>query len=309
MSQAGIILVIGAASLDLKGHVTGPIVPGSSNPGAVRRSVGGVARNVAENLARMGMNVSLMTAVGNDSTGREVLRRATETGIDTSQTLVVEGGRTGAYLAVLDSSGALHVAVDDLAVLEAITPRYLHDRRRIIAQAAMVVVDANLTPATLETLFSIAAKSNVRVCADPTSPLLAARLRPYVTQLAVTTPNTTEAEALTGLSVEDDDDAQRIARYLVSVGVGLAVVTLGERGLAYATSEESGRFPAIRTKVVDLTGAGDALTAGVIFGLLNDLEPVEAVRLGLSAATLTLKCTETVCPDLSLEKLYDQLVV
>ena len=308
MSQAGTILVIGAASLDLKGHVTGTIVPGSSNPGAIRRSVGGVARNVAENLARMGMNVSLMTAVGDDSTGREVLRQATETGIDTRQTLVVEGGRTGAYLAVLDSSGALHVAVDDLAVLEAITPRYLHDRRRIIAEAAMVVVDANLTPATLETLFSIAAKSNVRVCADPTSPLLAARLRPYVTQLAVITPNAAEAEALTGLSLEDDD-AQRIARYLVSVGVGLAVVTLGERGLAYATSEESGRFPAIRTEVVDLTGAGDALTAGVIFGLLNDLEPVEAVRLGLSAATLTLKCAETVCPDLSLEKLYDQLVV
>ncbi len=87
------------------------------------------------------------------------------------------------------------------------------------------------------------------------------------------------------------------------------MVTLGEQGLAYATSDESGHLPAIRTQVVDRTGAGDALTAGVIFGLLNDLEPVEAVRLGLSAATLTLKSTETVCPDLSLEKLYDQLVV
>ena len=303
------VLVIGAASLDLKGRVTCPIVSGASNPGTVRRSVGGVARNVAENLARLGMNVALMTAVGDDSTGREILRQATETGVDTRQTLVVEGGRTGAYLAVLDSTGALHVAVDDMAVLEAITPRYLHDRRRMIAEAAMVMVDANLTPAALETLFGIAAKSNVRVCADPTSPLLAARLRPYVTQLAVTTPNAAEAEALTGLSLEDDDDAQRVARYLVSVGVGLAVITLGERGLAYATSEESGRLPAIRTEVVDLTGAGDALTAGVIFGLLNDLEPVEAVRLGLSAATLTLKSAETVRPDLSLEKLYDQLVV
>jgi len=303
------VLVIGATSLDLKGRATGAIVPGVSNPGTVRRSVGGVARNVAENLARLGVSVSLMTAVGDDSTGREILRQATETGVDTRQTLVVEGGRTGAYLAVLDSNGALHVAVDDMAVLEALTPRYLHDRRRMIAEAAMVVVDANLTPAALETLFGIAAKSNVRVCADPTSPLLAARLRPYVTQLAVTTPNAAEAEALTGLSLEDDDDAQRVARYLVSVGVGLAVITLGERGLAYATSEESGRLPAIRTEVVDLTGAGDALTAGVIFGLLNDLEPVEAVRLGLSAATLTLKCAETVRPDLSLEKLYDQLVV
>jgi pseudouridine kinase len=250
-----------------------------------------------------------MTAIGADPYGHTVLRQATETGIDTSQFLIVEGARTGAYLAVLDSTGSLAVAVDDMAVLEALTPRYLHDRRRLIAEAAMVVVDANLAPAALETLFAIAAKNNVRVCADPTSPVLAARLRPHVSQLALTTPNAAEAEALSGLSVDDADDALRVARYLVSVGVGLAVITLGARGVAYATSEESGHLPAIRTEIMDLTGAGDALTAGVIFGLLNDLEPVEAVRLGLSAATLTLKCAETVCPDLSLEKLYDQLVV
>jgi pseudouridine kinase len=303
------VLVIGAASLDLKGHVTGLLRPGASNPGLVRRSVGGVARNVAENLARLGVNVALMTAIGDDAIGQTVLRQAREIGIDTSPSLVVDGGRTGAYLAVLDSTGALHAAVDDMAVLEAISPRYLHDRRKLIAEAAMVVVDANLTPSALETLFGITFKNGVRVCADPTSPLLAARLRPYVSQLALTTPNATEAVALSGLSVDDDEDALRVARYLVSLGVGLAVVTLGERGLAYATSDESGRFPAIRTEIIDPTGAGDAMTAGVIFGLLNDLEPVEAVRLGLSAATLTLRCTETVCPDLSLEKLYSQLVV
>ena len=303
------VLVIGAASLDRKGRVTGPIVPGVSNAGVVRRSLGGVARNVAENLARLGVQVSLMTAIGDDPAGQQVWGHARNAGIDTRHILVVDGARTGAYLAVLDSTGARHVAVDDMAVLEAITPRYLHDRRRAIAEAAMVVVDANLSPAALETLFSITHKNGVRVCADPTSPSLAARLRPHVTQLALTTPNAAEAEALSGLSVEDQDDATRVARYLVSVGVGLAVVTLGEQGLAYATSDESGRLPAIRAQVVDRTGAGDALTAAVIFGLLNDLEPIEAVRLGLAAATLTLKCTESVCPDLSLEKVYDQLVV
>jgi pseudouridine kinase len=70
-----------------------------------------------------------------------------------------------------------------------------------------------------------------------------------------------------------------------------------------------GYIPAIRSEVVDRTGAGDALTAGVVFGLLNDFPIDEAVRLGVSAATLTLQCKETVCPDLSLERLYDQLVI
>jgi pseudouridine kinase len=255
------------------------------------------------------VDVALMTAIGDDAMGQTVLSQAQELGIDTSPSIVVPGGRTGAYLAVYDSGGRLHVAVDDMTVLDTITPRCLHEHRKLIADAAMVVVDANLSPEALETLFGFTHRTGARVCADPTSMRLAGRLRPYVAELALTTPNAVEAEALSGISIEDEDDALHVARYLVTVGAGLVVVTLGEHGLAYATSDESGRFPAIRTQVVDATGAGDALTAGVIFGLLSDFEPVEAVRLGLAAATLTLKCTETVCPDLSLEKLYSQLVV
>ena len=123
MPQDQPVLVIGAASLDRKGRVAGTIVPGVSNAGIVRRSLGGVARNVAENLARLGVKVSLMTAVGDDPAGQEVWREARNSGIDTSLSLIVDGGRTGAYLAVLDSAGALHVAVDDMAVMEALTPR------------------------------------------------------------------------------------------------------------------------------------------------------------------------------------------
>jgi pseudouridine kinase len=93
------------------------------------------------------------------------------------------------------------------------------------------------------------------------------------------------------------------------MGVDIAIITLAEKGLCYATPEVGGYIPAIRSEGVDRTGAGDALTAGVVFGLLNDFPIDEAVRLGVSAATLTLQCKETVCPDLGLERLYDQLVI
>lgn len=99
------------------------------------------------------------------------------------------------------------------------------------------------------------------------------------------------------------------AQELVGLGVELAIITLAEEGLCYATSRESGYLPAIRCEVVDFTGAGDALTAAVVYGLVNGFPIGEAVRLGISAATLTLKCADTVCQDLSLERLYDQLVI
>jgi pseudouridine kinase len=109
------------------------------------------------------------------------------------------------------------------------------------------------------------------------------------------------------VQVTGRESALDAAQRLVGLGARLAIVTLGATGLVYATSHESGHVPAIEVEVVDLTGAGDALTAGVVFGLLNEFPTDEAVRLGASAAALTLHSRETVCPTLSLERLYDQL--
>ena len=80
-------------------------------------------------------------------------------------------------------------------------------------------------------------------------------------------------------------------------------------GLNYATTDEIGYIPPSHAKFVDSTGTGDAVTAAIMFGLLNDLPIVEAIRLGAAAAAITLQTNETVVPDLSLDMLYDHLIV
>src|SRR5260370_5731097 len=104
-------------------------------------------------------------------------------------------------------------------------------------------------------------------------------------------PNAGETMALCGLTVENNqiEDALRVARQLVSMGVDIAIITLAEYGVVYADSSRGGHVPAIHTHIVDPTGAGDAFTAGVIFGLLNGVPLYEAIRLGVSSATLTLR--------------------
>jgi pseudouridine kinase len=219
-------------------------------------------------------------------------------------------GRTGSYVAILDHRGGLHVSIDDMAILNQITPRYINDRRRLFRDVAMVVVDANLSPATLKTVFRLVQRYQVPICADPTSRNLASRLCPYLEQLHMVTPNQGEAEALLeGWPVNGRDEAIAAAKQLVARGVETAVITLAEMGVCYATSNESGHVPALDIDIVDFTGAGDALSAAVIFGLLEEMPVDEAIRLGVSAAALTLQSRETVCHDLSLEKLYDQLIV
>ena len=302
------VLVIGAAGLDIKGLASGEILPGTSNAGRVRRSLGGVARNIAENLARLDVPVTLLTAVGDDEGGQQILDHAAHCGIDATHSLVVKGGRTGAYLAVVDEGGNLSVAIHDMGIVESITPRVLNNHRRLFAEASMLVVDANLSPAALETAFSLAAKNKLPVCADPTSTALTDRLCPYLRQLHLVAPNTAEAAVLTDRpAARTQDEALDAARGLVARGVEIAILTLGDQGSAYATPEESGLVPAMRVEIVDPSGAGDALTAATIFATLNDIPVHEAVRLGIAAASLTLQSRESVRPDLSLEKLYAQL--
>jgi pseudouridine kinase len=124
-------------------------------------------------------------------------------------------------------------------------------------------------------------------------------------------PNGAEAAILCDRPFQASKRQEAIdaAKCLVGQGVQLVLLSLAEYGVVYATSETSGHVPAIRTKIVDPTGAGDALTATVIFSLLNEISLDDAVRLGVTAATLTLQHRGTVIPDLSLEMLYDHLVI
>ncbi|MDX1437586.1 MAG: PfkB family carbohydrate kinase, partial [Anaerolineales bacterium] len=140
---------------------------------------------------------------------------------------------------------------------------------------------------------------------------LAGRLSPFLDRLAMIAPNSTEAAVLCDLPFmsADMERALHAAKFLVGAGVDLAIITLAEFGVTYATSRTSGHISALRTEIVDPTGAGDALTAAVIFAMLNGIREDEAVRLGISAASLTLRQPGTVSQTLTLETLYDQLVV
>ena len=307
-SQGGHILVIGAATVDVKGRATKGLQLGTSVPGSIKVSFGGVARNVAENLARLGQSVVLISAVGKDGMGKQILDRTSAAGVDVSNVAVV-GDHSAGYVAILDEGGSKTFAVDEINILECITPELIQSHASLFRGAAMLALDANLAPTVLSAAIRSAKRNGVPVAVDPTSATLAPRLKKHLADLAMITPNETESGLLLGRAVKGRSEATAAAQELVTMGVGLAVITLGEQGLCYATSRGSGYIPAIRCEIVDYTGAGDALTAAVVYGMVNGLPLDEAMRLGVSAATLTLRCPDTVCPDMSLERLYDQLVI
>ena len=305
------VLVIGGAGLDIVGRLEADLRPGTSNPGRIFFSFGGVARNVAENLAHLGQPVSLITVLGEDEVGDRLLSGLVESGVNTEAVVRTDEYVTGSYLAVINASGELQFALDDIRSTSILTPAHLKEHVNLFKEASLLFVDANLPEKTMRTAMSLARRARIPVCADPTSTTLAERLLPYLNRLYLVTPNSVEASILCDppMNVENRVQALNAAKCLVGGGVEIAIITMAGVGLCYATSEGNCHIPAMRTEIVDPTGAGDALSAIMIFALLNDIPIDDAVRLAVSAASLTLRSKGAVLPDLSLEKLYDQLVI
>jgi pseudouridine kinase len=301
------VVVIGASCIDIKGKPLEVMRPGTSNPGEIKISVGGVARNIAENLARLGLTTTLLTAVGPDVFGQTILVRTSATGVDITRSLTVEGMPSASYLALLGDNGDMVVSIDDMGAIAALTPTFVYRQRDLFRSARLVVMDANVPERTMRAVFAMAHRYKAPVCVNPVSVALAHRVKPYLSRCSIITPNAAEAEALTGQPVTNVWEAALAAHRILAMGVSLAIITRGQEGVYYASRQSSGHIPAVRCDVADSTGASDALTAAVVYGLANDFSVDEAVRLGVSAAALTLLSTETVNPDMSLEYLYDML--
>lgn len=304
-------LVIGATLQDTKGKPIAGLEPGTSNPAHIRHTRGGTARNVAENLGRLGADVVLISAVGDDHTGQQLLAQIATTGVNVEHVKVASGMSTGSYIALLDADGSLSVAMDDVRVMSQVTAGTLYRNRKLFRDARMVMIDGSLEPSTMEMAVRLADQYGIPLIADPSSTRLAPRLCEHLSSLHLVVPNEVEAAAMIekDFTGYDPDLSLEIALQIRQAGVNMVVVTLSDFGLVYVTSDETGYIPATYSEVVDSTGTGDAVTASIMFGLANDLPAIEAIRLGAAAASLTLQTGETVVKDLSLDMLFDHLIV
>ena len=281
-------VVVGGANMDLKARSARPVVAGTSNPGQVLRSPGGVGRNIAENLARLGTPTTLVAAVGSDPLGDELVAATAAAGVGVGFVRRVPVP-TGTYVAVLDDDGERTVAVSDMAATETLTDDDVRAAGRAIATAGLLVLDGNLPRPALLAGWDLAAEAGVPVVIDPVSVPKAAALADLLNgtrPLFAITPNLDELAVL-GDAVD-----------LVARGVSLVWVRVGAEGSRLVTRDGSTRLPSIPARVVDVTGAGDAMLAAFCHGVLSGDDPITAARLGHAAAALTVASPLTVRPDL-----------
>jgi pseudouridine kinase len=300
------IACIGAANLDRKLRTLARLAPGTSNPASQSESPGGVARNVAENLARLGAAASLITAVGNDASGAALLAHAEGAGIDTRAVLRLADAATGTYTAVLDHDGQMAVALADMAICDRITPEFLATRQPQRANAALIVADLNLPRDTIAMLAADAGRDGVPLVIVAVSEPKMARLPQDLHGTRLLIVNEGELATRVGRPLALEAEFAEACREVQAQGVRDLVVTRGARGVLYTTEEGIGSLDAPQAEVVDVTGAGDAFAAAVCWSLQQDDDLQLACRRGLRLSSLTLASPQTVCPQIS-QGVFDDL--
>ncbi|MBL0405322.1 carbohydrate kinase family protein [Microvirga aerilata] len=301
--EASRVVCIGGAAVDRKYRALDPVRPGTSNPVTSERSFGGVARNVAENIARLGAQVSLVTILGDDENGRAVLEDLRRLHIDAGHVAILGEHATAEYIAVLQPDGDLAFGLADMAIFDSLTPALLREALADLS-SAWIFADCNMPSETLHELIRLARRQPTMLALDAVSTPKVMRLPRDLAGVGVLFLNRDEAQAFLG---HPSPSPEAAAEELLARGAQRVVLTLGAEGLVAADRSGPVRIGAVEAQVADATGAGDALIAATLVAMLNGRSLAEAARLGTAAAALTVESTASVRPDLSLPLLETAL--
>jgi len=299
ISETPFVAVIGGANIDIHGRSNQRLRRKDSNPGTVQVSAGGVARNVAENLARLGVDCRLISAIGTDHHGQMLMQLSREAGIDMQYVHEIASAPTSTYLSVLDDTGDMQVAIADMSIIDRLSVERLHPHEKMLQQSSLIILDANLPDDALAWLGNTFI--DTPIFADTVSAAKAARLKPYLSSIHTLKTGTIEIEALMGAEARTRPQLQKLARRIHDEGVERLFVTRGRQGVFYSTNEELGmqKPTSDKRKVRNAGGAGDAFLAALAFAWLEDWPLQDSVQFALAAADITLSHAATSSPALS----------
>ncbi|MDH3729931.1 MAG: PfkB family carbohydrate kinase [Acidimicrobiia bacterium] len=286
------IVCFGAAHIDRRAHSIAPIAPGTSNPVHVTESPGGVARNVAEVLARLGDEVALISVLGRDKHGQTVASQATEAGIDLTGMIRSDDLPTATYNALVEPDGHLYVGFADMAIYATLTPEVLKEAAAEHAKADAWFIDTNLAP---ESVTWLAARSPGLLAGNTVSVPKASRLRSVLGRLDLLVANKEEATVL----LPDADGVTETALGLHAAGAKVVAITTHEQGVVIVADGEATTLGALDADARDVTGAGDAFTATMLHALLRGRDAVTAAHVALGAAAITVEADASVAEELT----------
>lgn len=294
-------IIVGGINIDIQGFPKNKLILKDSNIGEVKLSLGGVGRNIGENLARLGINTKLISIIGDDPYGSMVLEHSREIGLNLDNTLILEGENTSIYLSILNEVGDMEIAISSMDIYERMNIEFIKEQKDIIENSGLCIIDTNLPKETIK--YILTRFKGVDFFLDTVSTAKTEKVKDLIGCFHTIKPNKFEAEILTGIKIDSDDDLIKATEILHDKGVKRVFITLGDKGVFYSDGVIRGHKSTPKVKIVNATGAGDAFVAGLAYGYMNDIETEEVVDLAMYASIVALSHEDTINPNMSIEEI------
>lgn len=297
------VCILGGANMDIQGFPKNHLIRNDSNPGNVKVSLGGVGRNIGENLINLGVRSKLITVLGNDIYAREIIEHSKKIGLEINDSLFLENEMGSTYLSILNDEGDLEIAISSMDIFEKMTMEFMQKKQKIVEASRVCVIDTNIPENIIEYIVK-----NVKdkvFFLDTVSTSKAMKIKNIIGYFHTIKPNKYEAEMLSGIKITNDKDLEKAGDFFIQKGCKQVFISLGPEGIYYTNGEEKGKILGKKIEIINATGAGDAFVAGLIYSYLHEIDIKNSAKIAEAASIITIGHVDTINPKLSIEKIQE----
>lgn len=310
ISKSNFVTIIGGSNIDIQGAPNNDVVMFDSNPGKVDISLGGVGRNICENVSKLGVNTKLLSAIGNDVYGNKIIHDCKKMNIDISDCYISDSAPTSMYLSILNNDNDMQLAISHMDIIDKIDIDYIASKHSSIKDSLAIVIDTNLNSEVID--YITKTYTNIPIFVDTVSTHKSLKIKDIIGRFHTIKPNKYEAEILSGIKINSKEDLQTCANYFLNQGVKNIFITLGQDGVFCANENKTFHLPGVKVNAVSATGAGDAFISGLVYSYLNDLSLEDTAKFSTASAILTLLHKNTINPAMSVDsvqKILEEMIL
>jgi pseudouridine kinase len=299
------ITVIGASNIDLIGFSKETLVYKDANIGTLETILGGVGRNIAENLSHLEVGVEFLSVFADDAFSKPILDSCVDLEISTNHSITVKDSGTSTYIAIMDSDNDLAVGLSAMDIYNTIPNSFILDSLETISKNTYCLLETNMPISILELVTN--ELPDVRFALEAVSSKKALKAKSILDKVYILKCNLLEAELLSGIKVEYEEDSEKLVAYFLALGIKKVFITMGRDGVVYGDSNGIWIEPVNIIPPVNTNGAGDAFMAGILYGELQGYEMYKMVQFASECAKMTILHKNAVNPDLNKEDILNEI--
>jgi len=299
------ITVIGAANIDLIGFSKEELIYQDSNAGHLETILGGVGRNISENLKHLDFDVEFLSVLSDDEFSKTIINSCNDLGISIEHSLIKENSKTSIFMAIMDKFNDMALGLTAMDIYDDVPDAFILDNLNVIAKSDYCVIETNLPTSILELVTH--QLPNMRFALEAVSAKKALKAKSILDKLYILKCNAMEAELLSGIKVKYEIEYEQVVAHFLNLGVKKVFITLGMDGVAYGDENEIFIDKNKIISPVNTTGAGDAFMAGILYGESKGLELYDMVQFASGCAQITIMHQNAVHPDICVQKVLDTL--